>query len=112
MTDNKNFEINDQALENAAGGSNSYKQMGTGIILTVQVDSKLALRTEPVIADGNIVGYLYTGDEVEFVEPCYENPTFMFVYSPKFGSFGYVACNYVVDPATGRTGVRNPAVRG
>ena len=84
MTDNKNFEINDQALENAAGGSSSY----------------------------NIVGYLYTGDQVEFVEPCYENPTFMFVYSPKFGSFGYVACNYVVDPATGRTGVRNPAVRG
>ena len=76
MTENKNFEINDQALENAAGGSSSYKQMGTGIILTVQVDSKLALRTEPVIADGNIVGYLYTGDQVEFVEPCYENPTF------------------------------------
>ena len=111
MTENKNFEINDQALENAAGGS-SYKQMGTGIILTVQVDSKLALRTEPVIADGNIVGYLYTGDQVEFVEPCYENPTFMFVYSRKFRAVGYGACNYVVEPATGRTGVRNPAVRG
>ena len=97
----------------AAAHTNRWVQvLGTGIILTVQVDSKLALRTEPVIADGNIVGYLYTGDQVEFVEPCYENPTFMFVYSPKFGSFGYVACNYVVDPATGRTGVRNPAVRG
>ena len=57
MTENKNFEINDQALENAAGGSSSYKQM-------------------------------------------------------EFGSFGYVACNYVVDPYTGRTGVGNPGYRG
>ncbi len=112
MTENKNFEINDQALENAAGGSSSYKQMGTGVMLTVQVDSKLALRTEPVIAEGNIVGYLFNGDQVEFVEPCVETPTFMFVYSPKFGSFGYVACNYVVDPYTGRTGVGNPGYRG
>ena len=106
MTDNKNFEMNDQELEKAAGGEYGYAG-GAGYYMTVQVEKNyLALRTYPEYNDSNEIARLYTGDQVEFVRRC--DSTYVYVYDPKTGQYGYTNCNYLIDPQTGRRGVSNP----
>ncbi len=78
MTDNKNFEMNDQELEKAAGGEYGY------------------------------AGGVYTGDQIEFIRPY--NDTYVYVFDPKTGQYGYTNCNYLVDPRTGRRGVAYPSI--
>ena len=107
MEDRKKFEMNEQELETAAGGTEASIFHGTGYYMTVQVEKNyLALRTYPEYNDNNEIARLYTGDQVEFVRRC--DSTYVYVYDPKTGQYGYTNCNYLIDPATGRRGVSNP----
>ena len=54
----------------------------------------LALRTKPAYDEKNEIGELYTGDTVTVIEKTYEN--YWWVYSPKYGKYGYVNKNYLV----------------
>ena len=108
MTDNKNFEMNDQELEKAAGGEYGYAG-GAGYYMTVQVEKNyLALRSEPEYRYENEIAKLYTGDQIEFIRPY--NDTYVYVFDPKTGQYGYTNCNYLVDPRTGRRGVAYPGI--
>ena len=51
---------------------------------------------------------LYTGDQIEFIRPY--NDTYVYVFDPKTGQYGYTNCNYLVDPRTGRRGVAYPSI--
>jgi hypothetical protein len=108
MEDRKKFEMNEQELETAAGGTETNSLLhGTGYYMTVQVEKNyLALRTYPEYNDSNEIARLYTGDQVEFVRKC--DSTYIYVYDPKTGQYGYTNCNYLIDPQTGRRGVSNP----
>ena len=78
MEDRKEFEMNEQELETAAGGTETNSLLhGTGYYMTV-----------------------------EFVRRC--DSTYIYVYDPKTGQYGYTNCNYLIDPQTGRRGVSNP----
>ena len=60
----------------------------------VKVDKGyLALRTRPKYDDSNEIGKLYTGDWVILLDRY--NSKYWWVYSEKYGSIGYVNCNYL-----------------
>lgn len=110
MEDRKKFEMNEQELETAAGGTETNSLLhGTGYYMTVQVEKNyLALRSEPEYRYENEIAKLYTGDQVEFIRPY--NDTYVYVFDPKTGQYGYTNCNYLVDPRTGRRGVAYPNI--
>ena len=110
MEDRKKFEMNEQELETAAGGTETNSLLhGTGYYMTVQVEKNyLALRSEPEYRYENEIAKLYTGDQVEFIRPY--NDTYIYVFDPKTGQYGYTNCNYLVDPRTGRRGVAYPNI--
>ena len=61
---------------------------------TVSVDSGyLALRTDPSYDSRNEIGKLYSGDMVQVIE--YSGDPYWYVYSPKYGEYGYVNCDYL-----------------
>ena len=108
MEDRKEFEMNEQELETADGGTETNSLLhGTGYYMTVQVEKNyLALRSEPEYRYENEIAKLYTGDQIEFIRPY--NDTYVYVFDPKTGQYGYTNCNYLIDPQTGRRGVSNP----
>ena len=110
MEDRKKFEMNEQELETAAGGTETNSLLhGTGYYMTVQVEKNyLALRSEPEYRYENEIAKLYTGDQIEFIRPY--NDTYVYVFDPKTGQYGYTNCNYLVDPRTGRRGVAYPNI--
>ena len=62
---------------------------------TVSVqEGYLALRTAKAYDSRNEIGELYTGDTVEVTDS--SDPTYWYVYSPKYGTSGYVNKNYLV----------------
>ena len=62
---------------------------------TVSVqEGYLALRTAKAYDSRNEIGELYTGDTVEVTDS--SDPTCWYVYSPKYGTSGYVNKNYLV----------------
>ena len=62
---------------------------------TVSVqEGYLALRTAKAYDSRNEIGELYTGDTVQVTDT--SDPTYWYVYSPKYGTSGYVNKNYLV----------------
>ncbi len=73
-----------------------YAGATTGKTYTVTVSKGyLALRTAPAYDERNEIGALYTGDTVKFIESY--NGTYWWVYSPKYGTCGYVNKNYLTS---------------
>lgn len=97
-------EMNEDALGQAAGGAGIQDMsQEAGLFMEVRVDKNyLALRAAPEYKDVNEIGRLYTGDLVKFIRPC--DKTYIYVYSMKHGQYGYVNCNFVINPYTGKTG--------
>ena len=97
MTDMNNMELNEKDLENAAGGYQSGKLVykdGYNCYRVQGVTNFLALRSEPVDSDGVIIGELYNGEEVQYLEACHD-PRFCRVYSPRLQAEGYVKIAYL-----------------
>ncbi|MDO5337907.1 MAG: SH3 domain-containing protein [Eubacteriales bacterium] len=81
---NKNYLI----AENTSASS--------GSAWTVSVDKGyLALRSAKAYDASNEIGELYTGDTVEVNDS--SDSTYWYVYSPKYGKYGYVNKNYLVS---------------
>lgn len=81
--------VNSDYLTSSGGGSPSTSTT----TYTVKVDSGyLALRTAPAFDASNEIGALYTGDKVEVSD---SSGTYWWVYSPKYGAWGYVNGNYL-----------------
>lgn len=79
-------------------GHHHYHNCGhyhpSGAIYTVGYPKHyLALRTAPAYDYYNEIGKLYHGDTVEVIN--YGNGTYWYVYSPKYGCYGYVNHNYL-----------------
>ena len=53
----------------------------------------LALRTAQAYDSSNEIGQLYSGDTVQVYD--YSGSTYWYVYSPKYGKYGYVNKNYL-----------------
>lgn len=62
----------------------------------------LALRTAKAYDYNNEIGSLYTGDTVEVSD--YSDSTYWYVYSPKYGKYGYVNKNYLVSTSSSPSG--------
>lgn len=58
----------------------------------------LALRTAKAYDSRNEIGELYSGDTVEVSDS--SDPTYWYVYSPKYGKYGYVNKNYLIGGST------------
>lgn len=72
-----------------AGGSSGW---------TVSVTSGyLALRNAKAYDSSNEIGQLYTGDTVNVQDS--SDSTYWYVYSPKYGKYGYVNRAYLIAPA-------------
>lgn len=72
----------------------NYLSGGANNIKTVKVNSGyLALRTAAAYDSNNEIGELYNGDQVQVVDK--ENASYWYVYSPKYGKYGYVNKDYL-----------------
>ncbi|MDO4344436.1 MAG: hypothetical protein Q4C50_06485 [Eubacteriales bacterium] len=70
-----------------------------GTTYTVSVSSGyLALRTAKSFDRANEIGELYTGDTVEVSDT--SDSTYWYVYSPKYGKYGYVNKNYLISASS------------
>ena len=77
-----------------AGSSGSSYSTPSGASYTVNVASGyLALRTAMAFDSSNEIGQLYTGDVVYYQST--GDSTYWYVYSPKYGKYGYVNKNYL-----------------
>ena len=69
-------------------------QAADGPTYSVSVSSGyLALRNAKAYDSGNEIGSLYNGDKVQIED--YSDSTYWYVYSPKYGTYGYVNKNYL-----------------
>ena len=67
----------------------------TGAWKTVKVDSGyLALRRDTTYDQSNVIGQLYTGDQVE-IQGSGCQGSYVFVYSPKYGCNGWVNAGFL-----------------
>ena len=67
----------------------------TGAWKTVKVDSGyLALRRDTAYDQSNVIGQLYTGDQVEIQGSGFQG-SYVFVYSPKYGCNGWVNAGFL-----------------
>ena len=67
----------------------------TGAWKTVKVDSGyLALRRDTAYDQSNVIGQLYTGDQVE-IQGSGCQGSYVFVYSPKYGCNGWVNAGFL-----------------
>jgi len=68
----------------------------TGAWKTVKVDSGyLALRRDTAYEQSNVIGQLYTGDQVE-IQGSGAAGSYVFVYSPKYGCNGWVNAGFLI----------------
>lgn len=72
----------------------SYPSANTPTTVIVQ-SGFLALRSEPVFRDSNIIGKMYTGDTVEVINT-YDD-IYWYVYCPKLGRYGYTDSRYLAN---------------
>ena len=88
---NRNYLIGAGSSSSGSSGSTSYT---SGTKYTVSVASGyLALRTAMAFDSSNEIGELYNGDVVYYQWA--GNSTYWWVYSPKYGTCGYVNRNYL-----------------
>ena len=67
----------------------------TGAWKTVSVtDGYLALRRDTSYDQSNVIGQLYTGDQVE-IQGSGSQGSYVFVYSPKYGCNGWVNAGFL-----------------
>ena len=99
-----NREMKEEALAQASGGAGIQDMSrDAGLFMEVRVDKNyLALRAAPEYKEVNEIGRLYTGDLVKYLRP--HDRTYIYVHSIKHGQDGYVNCNFVINPYTGKTG--------
>ena len=88
----------------SSGGGGGYSTgYAGGGVYTVSVSSGyLALRTAKAYDSRNEIGELYSGDTVTVQDS--SDPTYWYVYSPKYGKNGYVNKNYLYYSGGGSTG--------
>ena len=88
---NRNYLAGAGGGSTSSGGGSSYT---SGAKYTVSVASGyLALRTAMAYDSSNEIGQLYNGDVVYYQST--GNSTYWWVYSPKYGTCGYVNKNYL-----------------
>ena len=81
----------------------NYLISTTGSSWTVRVDSGyLALRTAKAFDTSNEIGELYTGDTVWLYDA--SDSTYWYVYSPKYGVYGFVNKDYLYGGSIGGSG--------
>ena len=81
------------------GGSSSSSSSSGGSNYTVSVSKGyLALRTAMAYDSSNEIGELYSGDTVQYIST--GNSTYWYVYSPKYGKYGYVNKNYLIGASS------------
>ena len=81
----------------------NYLISTTGSSWTVRVDSGyLALRTAKAFDASNEIGELYTGDTVWLYDA--SDSTYWYVYSPKYGVYGFVNKDYLYGGSIGGSG--------
>ena len=86
----------------SSSGGGSYSNPG-GACYTVSVASGyLALRTAMAFDSRNEIGQLYSGDVVYYQST--GNDTYWYVYSPKYGKYGYVNRNYLLGAGSSSSG--------
>ena len=84
----KSGYVNKNYLYGGSNGGSSY------VTKTVRVATGyLALRTAKAYDERNEIGELYTGDTVQVQDT--SDATYWYVYSPKYGKYGYVNKNYL-----------------
>lgn len=78
----------------------NYLLSTLGSSWTVRVDNGyLALRTEKAFETSNEIGQLYTGDTVWLYDA--GDSTYWYVYSPKYGKYGFVNKDYLYGGSVG-----------
>ena len=83
------------------GGPDMTKNV-EGSTFSVKVSSGyLALRNAKAFDASNEIGKLYTGDQVILQDP--SDDTYWYVYSPKYGKYGYVNMKYLDGAALAPT---------
>lgn len=83
--------------------NSNYLISTTGSSWTVRVDSGyLALRTAKAFDASNEIGELYTGDTVWLYDA--SDSTYWYVYSPKYGVYGFVNKDYLYGGSIGGSG--------
>lgn len=92
-------KLNDQQLEDAAGGKHRYHDSNRRYVCNLH-SGYLAMRTSPTYDYKNEIrgSELYNGDVVyiagDYVSG-YDGKTYVWVYSPKTGTYGYVNAGYL-----------------
>ena len=99
----ENMKItNEQALEDIAGGKVGYN--GQWMTVVNLQSGYLAIRTAPSYKYENEINHigLYNGDQVQIAGQAVRGTgingtpaTYAYVYSPKFGCYGYVNAYYL-----------------
>ena len=82
-------------FDNNWSGTAANMNTQTGAWKTVKVDSGyLALRRDVSYDQSNVIGQLYTGDQVE-IQGSGNAGSYVFVYSPKYGCCGWVNAGFL-----------------
>ena len=83
-------------FDNNWSGTAANMNTQTGAWKTVKVDSGyLALRRDVSYDQSNVIGQLYTGDQVE-IQGSGNAGSYVFVYSPKYGCCGWVNAGFLM----------------
>ncbi|MDD3794975.1 MAG: hypothetical protein PHE06_03195 [Lachnospiraceae bacterium] len=90
------------------GGSSSGSGTMSGATWTVSVsEGYLALRTAKAYDSRNEIGKLYSGDTVQVSDS--SDATYWYVYSPKYGKYGYVNKDYLYGGSSSGSGTVSKA---
>ena len=91
----QNYSSTQSYFDNNWTGTAANMNGQTGAWKTVKVDSGyLALRRDTAYDQSNVIGQLYTGDQVE-IQGSGCQGSYVFVYSPKYGCNGWVNAGFL-----------------
>ena len=91
----QNYSSTQSYFDNNWTGTAANMNNQTGAWKTVKVDSGyLALRRDTAYDQSNVIGQLYTGDQVE-IQGSGAAGSYVFVYSPKYGCNGWVNAGFL-----------------
>lgn len=91
----QNYSSTKSYFDNNWTGTAANMNSQTGAWKTVKVDSGyLALRRDCTYERSNVIGQLYTGDQVE-IQGSGAAGSYVFVYSPKYGCNGWVNAGFL-----------------
>ena len=91
----QNYRTTQNYFDNNWTGTAANMNTQTGAWKTVKVnDGYLALRRDTSYDQSNVIGQLYTGDQVE-IQGSGSQGSYVFVYSPKYGCNGWVNAGFL-----------------